>query len=45
MDKEDREFDEYAKTDPIKKYQLEYDSHVALTRDELPSDVVLQNQV
>ena len=31
IDREDRAYSEYAKTDPIKRFQFDYDEHVALS--------------
>ena len=30
VDREDRAYSEYAKTDPIRRFQFDYDEHVAL---------------
>ena len=44
MEKEDKEYNDYAKTDPIRKFQFDYDEHVALTRDD-PTAVSDANRI
>ena len=34
LERVEEEYQEYAKTDPIKKFQFDYDEHVALTRED-----------
>ena len=34
LDNIKEEYHEYARTDPIKKFQFDYDEHVALTRED-----------
>ena len=36
VDREDRDYAEFAQTDPVRRYQFDYDEHVVLA-DEMPA--------
>ena len=44
LERVEEEYQEYTKTDPIKKFQFDYDEHVALTRED-PTAVFDANKV